>query len=578
MQKIILPLSGLHCRSCEILVKESLEAVAGVKGAKVSCVHQEAVISADKEIDREKLEAAVVNAGYQVGRAGNNTWLSRDWRDYRNFLVGIAAVGAIYAVLQILGWSNISPNTGDGGVIIALLVGIVAGLSTCMAIVGGLVLGLSARHAEVHPEATRLQKFRPHLYFNLGRVAGFGILGGFIGWLGSFLQLSNNLLGLMTIVVGLVMIFLGLKLIEIFPKLRNHSLSLPSGLAAALGLGKEAKEYSRGGSIVLGALTFFLPCGFTQAMQVYAISSGSFISGAMIMSLFALGTAPGLLSIGGLAAVVKGRTARMFFAFAGVAVIVMGCFNLINGKNLIFFGATTDSNGQNTQAVQEVRMTQKSSGYQPNVFTIQAGRPVRWIITSEDQFSCASSIVMPQYGISKSLRQGENIIEFTPRDKGEIRFSCSMGMYTGKFIVTDGSPPTVKGAVENSNGGATCALGGGCSGCSGFRRPSQTVAPVSAVESTADGKVQLLNTSYTLNGDISPNIFNVKKGVPVRLEINVKESGQGCMSTIMIPGLYQIPEVLQAGQKIIMEFTPEKAGSYPITCAMGVERGKIIVE
>jgi len=50
-------------------------------------------------------------------------------------------------------------------------------------------------------------------------------------------------------------------------------------------------------ALITGALTFFLPCGFTFAMQVYAISTGNFIQGALVMGIFALGTLPGLLSI-----------------------------------------------------------------------------------------------------------------------------------------------------------------------------------------------------------------------------------------------------------------------------------------
>jgi sulfite exporter TauE/SafE len=82
----------------------------------------------------------------------------------------------------------------------------VAGVSTCMALVGGLVLGLSSRYAEIHPESTMMQKFVPHFYFNLGRVIGFGILGGIIGSLGAVFSLSANWLGFLTIIVGLVMI------------------------------------------------------------------------------------------------------------------------------------------------------------------------------------------------------------------------------------------------------------------------------------------------------------------------------------------------------------------------------------
>lgn len=59
------------------------------------------------------------------------------------------------------------------------------------------------------------------------------------------------------------------------------------------------------------------------------------------------------------------------------------------------------------------------------------------IITSESQFSCASSIVMPKYGIKQKLVEGENIIEFISTETGNVPFSCSMGMYKGKFVVTE---------------------------------------------------------------------------------------------------------------------------------------------
>ena len=109
------------------------------------------------------------------------------------------------------------------------------------------------------------------------------------------------------------MIFFGLKLIQIFPVLKDKNITLPSSIARVFGLDREVKEYSHTSALVTGALTFFLPCGFTQAMQLYAVSTGSFWQGMAIMGLFAIGTAPGLLSVGGLTAMVKGRTARIFF-------------------------------------------------------------------------------------------------------------------------------------------------------------------------------------------------------------------------------------------------------------------------
>jgi sulfite exporter TauE/SafE len=320
---------------------------------------------------------------------------------------------------------------------VVFLVGLVAGVSTCMALVGGLVLGLSARHAELHPEATIKQKFRPHIFFNLGRIGGFVLLGGIIGVMGSAFKISTSFLGIMTFVVSLVMIFLGLKLINIFPFLQEKNIVLPKGIAKFFGLGKENREYSHRGAILSGVATFFLPCGFTQAMQLYAVSSGSFYQGAMIMGLFALGTAPGLLGIGSLSAIFKGKKARIFFAASGIAIILFGWYNIGNASNLFGFGSDDNKIAVSPVKEQVIRMDQDFNGYRPNVFTVQKNRPVKWIINSKNSLSCASYIVMRKFNIGKPLKKGENIFTFTPKETGEFTFSCSMGMYTGKFIVVD---------------------------------------------------------------------------------------------------------------------------------------------
>jgi hypothetical protein len=200
-------------------------------------------------------------------------------------------------------------------------------------------------------------------------------------------------------------------------------------------------------------MTFFLPCGFTQAMQIYAVSTGSFVQGGLIMGLFALGTAPGLLGIGGLTSVIKGIFAQRFFKFAGIVVIALAFFNINNGLNLTDWelgtvssadtkavaAQSTDPNVKIENGVQVVRMTESSSGYAPSKFTIQQGIPVKWLIDAKDQYTCASTVIASKIGVRKNLSLGQNIIEFTPKEIGQIPFSCSMGMYRGTFTVVAAS-------------------------------------------------------------------------------------------------------------------------------------------
>ena len=245
--------------------------------------------------------------------------------------------------------------------------------------------------------------------------------------------------------------------------------------------------------------------------------------------------------------------------------------------------AIVDPNVTIENGVQVVKMDQTGGGYTPNTFTIKKGVPVKWIVNSIDPNTCASTIVAPSLNIRKSLTQGENIFEFTPKEVGQIRFSCVMGMYTGVFNVTDKSSLGVQNQPQQqalagaqaapSNGG--CGSSGAC-GCGGGAKKAQ--APQGpAVAAVKQNDTQVINTTFTQNNDIQPNSFIVKKGVPVKMVISVKENGSGCMGTIMIPGLVNDPKLLTQGEDIAFNFTPQKTGSFPITCAMGILRGQIQV-
>ncbi|MFA7253249.1 MAG: sulfite exporter TauE/SafE family protein [Patescibacteria group bacterium] len=451
MNKIILPIKGMHCRSCEILIEEKLKEFPEIKNVQVSYKKKQALIYTKHPINQGSLETAIIEAGYEVGVDDSKSWISRDPKAYKDLFFSLIILYLLYLIGNKLGFFNINAgSTASGSYLIVLLIGLTAGISTCAALVGGLVLSIAARHAEKHPEASPIQKFRPHLFFNIGRITSYAILGGLIGLLGKAFQLSGPTLGALTIFVGVVMLIMGAQLIELFPRISSASFTLPPALARLLGIKKHHnKEYSHNNSIMIGALTFFLPCGFTQAMQLFAISTGSFWQGALIMGIFAVGTAPGLLGLGGLASVVKGAFAKKFFKFVGLLVIFLAFFNISNGYNLtgwknIFAGSDkqelstyNDPNVTQKDGYQIVKMSQISSGYKPNKFTIYKDIPVKWQIDSKEDRSCAASLSVSKLKIRKALNLGMNEIQFTPTELGEIKFSCSMGMYSGKFIVTE---------------------------------------------------------------------------------------------------------------------------------------------
>jgi sulfite exporter TauE/SafE len=153
-------------------------------------------------------------------------------------------------------------------------IGLVASVSSCMAVAGGLLVAVAAKYNQISGNLTSLQRLKPHLYFNAGRVVSYTILGGAIGALGATLTLSNEINGFLTIAASAVMILLGLQMLRLFPSLTRFMPTMPKALSHRIH--DLAERDTSGSAFLLGGATFFLPCGFTQALQLYVLAKGSF--------------------------------------------------------------------------------------------------------------------------------------------------------------------------------------------------------------------------------------------------------------------------------------------------------------
>lgn len=450
MKKKSIHISGMHCRSCELLLEDELSSVAGVRKVAVSHKLGVAVVGYKGRLDQDRVQQIVEDAGYSLGKQGQLPLISTSKDEYNQLSMVAVALVAFYFIGQWLGIFDLGNlvSSNYSSLSIVFLVGLTAGISTCMALVGGLVLGSAARFAKQHPQATAMEKFSPHILFNIGRVVAFFIFGGMIGWVGSILQLSLSVVGFLTILVGLSMLVLGAQLTDIFPRLSQWQFTLPKGIARMMGMDTyKDGEYSHKNSAILGGMTFFLPCGFTQAMQLYAMSTGSVWSGAITMAVFALGTMPGLLGIGGLSAVVKQKQAKYFFKFAGLTVIALALFNISNGLNLTGLKVSAGNMFVSSQqpvlgAVEGVKVLQATYSVQnmmqPALMTTTVGQPTRLEIAAMDNGAgCMSGVAIP--GLTRDsgrLIAGETLVfEFTPTKPGSYPLVCtSMGMYHGSSI------------------------------------------------------------------------------------------------------------------------------------------------
>lgn len=315
----------MHCRACVLLTESELLEVDYISRA-TSNLHTRTVeVCGDfgdaslEEIARE-LSRVLEKHGYALSIERQQH--AANWADFVVAVPIALAFAVLFVLLQKLGIVNVV-DTSSVSYGTAFLIGIVASLSTCMAVVGGLVLSMSATFAR---EGDRV---RPQILFHAGRIAAFFVLGGAIGALGASFTLGTTGMFVLSLLVGVVMLVLGLNLLDVFPSLKRFQPALPKFLAArALGVSSMNHTLT---PLLVGVATFFLPCGFTQAMQFYTLTTGGFLAGGATMLAFALGTLPvlALISFSSFS-ITNSARAGIFFKSAGLIVILFALFNIIN--------------------------------------------------------------------------------------------------------------------------------------------------------------------------------------------------------------------------------------------------------
>lgn len=431
----------MTCPSCELLLERKLKAVPGVKAVDAQYKKGIAHITAEKNhaLDMEAIAATIEKAGYALEA---NHALSPDCRKWLEIGASLLVIFAVYKLLQTFDLISLAPSTSGalsmGGI---FLIGLVAGTSSCLAVTGGLLLALAAKHNELHRAETPAQKFKPLLHFNVGRLISYFVLGGLVGMLGQSITLTTRMTGYMNVLVAVVMLYLALSILGIIPK-GSFPIKPPKKVSRWIAGLSESNHPAA--PLLLGALTFFLPCGFTQSLQLAALASGDFTTGAAIMFVFAVGTLPALLGISAVSSTAKGKFITMFLRFSGTLVLVLALYNVNSGLALSGFDIGRAISGQNEPAgpapiinnnMQEVPMKVTAYSYEPPNLTIKAGVPVRWIIDGTEAIGCTSVITIPSLNISQPLHAGENIIEFTAPQSGTLAFMCSMGMVRGAFNI-----------------------------------------------------------------------------------------------------------------------------------------------
>jgi sulfite exporter TauE/SafE/copper chaperone CopZ len=315
-----------------ILTEDVLKEVPGVKkvtahlGKKTVEVEGDFGENPNPEIIVEELNKCLAKHNYTLST--NNVKDRINWKDF-NYAVPIAILFVLFFILlQKVGIVNLI-TTSEVSYSSTLLIGLIASLSSCLAVVGGLVLSVSANFAKSG------QKTKPQILFHVGRLLGFFVLGGLIGVLGSVFHLNASGNFILAIIIGIIMLILGINLLDIFHITKTFQITLPKFISKNL-LTKLKETNYIVTPFLLGIATFFLPCGFTQSMQIYSLSTGNFIEGALTMFIFALGTLPVLALLSFSSFTITNKSyAGVFYKTAGIIVITLAIVNILSAFTLI---------------------------------------------------------------------------------------------------------------------------------------------------------------------------------------------------------------------------------------------------
>ncbi len=454
MEKITFHVTGMHCNSCKLLLENAIGDIQNVAHVDANVKQGTVIVWYNKHVpNQDDIIKIIQESGYKaVDQKIYHPWLSTNIKDYKIVLLSFIWFWLLYLILNETGILNFDLKNTSQWLWLVLLIGLTAGFSSCIAVVWGLIFAISAKWNQRDENLSFKQKIVPHLRFNLGRVIWFGILWWILGAFGSIISLSPFTMAVITMLIGIVMLMLGVNLSNISPRISTMSITLPTGKLFSKketdiidAKWKETNFWKYAKTFGSGVITFFLPCGFTFAMQMYAIGTWNFRMGMAVMALFAIGTLPGLLSIGSLTSIFKGKAAKIAYQAIGVLVILFGVYNFSRGYDVVktkFYTPTITAQQQTTlqnQNVETINMLYSDTGLRPALINLELGKKYRIIIDIQtDIYGCMNTIYLP--GLDENyqdIKRGSKAeFDFTTTRAGTYEFVCAtMGMSHGAKIV-----------------------------------------------------------------------------------------------------------------------------------------------
>lgn len=425
MKKIFIKIEGMHCSHCEDTIKNALLKIKNIKQVEfdgfIACVCYTG------NLNKDKLIKTILDNDYITKEEyiSDDIETLKDNIKLKEFIfISLAIILVVFLINKIFKFNifNAIP-TIDSSVTYGML--FIVGLLTsihCISMCGAVNL------VAVIDNTSKINLKRPILY-NVGRVGSYTVIGGIIGLIGSVFAVSDIISGIIILIASILMFLMSLNMLGIL-KLKKISFL-------------KYRSKSRN-PLVIGILNGFMPCGPLQAMQVYALSTGSMVKGALSMFLFGIGTVPLMLFTGVVLNLVRGKGKIIVNKVASVLILLLSLIMLNRGLLALNIDLFKGFNNYDsfTAAVlkddyQVLEFDLSYDSYQDII--IQKDIPVKMVIHVDKKYltGCNNELVISEFGIKQTLKVGDNVIEFTPTKEETITYTCWMNMIKNSIKVID---------------------------------------------------------------------------------------------------------------------------------------------
>jgi len=192
----------------------------------------------------------------------------------------------------------------------------------------GHCIGMCGGFVAVYSQNART-RFAPHLFYNLGRLCTYLVLGTLAALVGQGIDAVSGVARLSSLIVALWLILFGIFALfrpgqQAFAGVKSNVSERFAKIAAPLFRirGERLKPF------FIGLVTTLLPCGWLYAFVALAAGAADVASALTIMTAFWLGSVPAMFGLGVASGALSGIAALRMPRITALLLIMSGLLSL----------------------------------------------------------------------------------------------------------------------------------------------------------------------------------------------------------------------------------------------------------